>query len=290
VNRLSGPLAELDQVVQRALVTGDQAGLEVLGYGEISLVVVLDTPEGRYACKRLPLFENQASFDRYAEVFENYVTALRAAGIDVLASELTQVPDEQPVVAYCVQPILDPALLGVSVARGPDAKMFVETVVDVTANTIGSTLGLDAQISNWALVDGDVVYLDVTTPLLRDDLGAEQLDLDLYVASLPWLMRTPVRRFLLDDILRTYYSQRGALLDLVGNLVKERLDDVVPHAVAAANVHVDPDITIDEVRSYYKRDALMWGLLQRLRLIDRGWQRYVRRRAYPFLLPPRIER
>jgi hypothetical protein len=189
-----------------------------------------------------------------------------------------------------VQPILHAASLGVSVARGPDAKKFVEAVVDVTAKTIARTVGLDAQISNWALVDGNVVYLDVTTPLIRDESGTEQLDLDLFVASLPWLMRAPVRRFLLDDILRTYYSQRGALLDLVGNLLKERLDNVVPHAIAAANVHVDPDITIDEVRSYYKRDALMWGLLQRLRFIDRGWQRYVRRRAYPFLLPPRIER
>ena len=290
MNRLSGSLAELDQVVQRALVTGDQTGLEVLGYGEISLVVVLDTPEGRFACKRLPLFEDQASFDRYAEVFGKYVTALRAAGINVLASELIQVPDAIPVVAYCVQPILHAASLGVPIARGPDAQMFVEAVVDVTAKTIARTVGLDAQISNWALVDGDVMYLDVTTPLLRDDSGAEQLDLELYVASLPWLMRAPVRRFLLDDILRTYYSQRGALLDLVGNLLKERLDDVVPQAIAAANVHVNPDITIDEVRSNYRRDALMWGLLQRLRLIDRGWQRYVRRRTYPFLLPPRIER
>jgi hypothetical protein len=290
VTFLSDQIVELERDVRRALATGDQVGLEILGYGEISLVVALDTPEGRFACKRLPLFEDQASFDRYAEVFENYLTTLRNAGIEVLASELVQVPDEQPVVAYCVQPMLDPASLGVSVAGGPDAKMFVDAVIDATANTIASAIGLDAQISNWALVDGNLVYLDVTTPLLRDESGDEQLDLELFVASLPWMLRAPVRRFLLDDILRTYYSKRRALLDLVGNLLKERLDDVVPHAIVAANVHVDPAVTIDEVRSYYRRDALMWGLLQRLRLIDRGWQRHIRRRTYPFLLPPRIER
>ena len=290
MNRLSGPLAELEHDVRRALATGDQSRLEVLGYGEISLVVVLDSPAGRFACKRLPLFDDQASFERYALVFEKYVTTLREAGIDVLASELVQVPDQLPVVVYCVQPILHAASLGVSVARGPDAKVFVEAIVDATANTIGSGVGLDAQISNWALVDGEVVYLDVTTPLLRDESGAEQLDLGLFVASLPWLLRAPVRQFLLDEILRTYYSQRRALLDLVGNLLKERLDDVVPHAIGAANVHVDPPITIDEVRSYYKRDARMWGLLQRLRLVDRWWQGHVRRRTYPFLLPPTIER
>lgn len=286
----SASLVELDHDVRRALVTGDQAGLDILGYGEISLVVGLDSPEGRFACKRLPLFADQASFERYAEVFENYLTTLADVGVDVLTSELLQVPDEQLVIAYCVQPILGPASLGVSVAQGPNATKFVEAVVEVAARTISSAVGLDAQISNWALVDGNVVYLDVTTPLLRHESGAEQLDLDLFVASLPWLMRAPVRRFLLDDILRTYYSPRGALLDLVGNLLKERLDDIVPHAIAAANAHVDPAISIDEVHSYYRRDARMWGLLQRLRLIDRGWQRHVRRRTYPFLLPPSIER
>jgi hypothetical protein len=34
----------------------------------------------------------------------------------------------------------------------------------------------------------------------------------------------------------------------------------------------------------------MWGLLQRLRRIDRSWQRRVRRRQYPFLLPGKVER
>ena len=82
---LSDQIVELERDVRRALATGDQVGLEILGYGEISLVVGLDTLEGRFACKRLPVFEDQASFDRYAEVFENYLTTLRNAGIEVLS-------------------------------------------------------------------------------------------------------------------------------------------------------------------------------------------------------------
>ncbi len=34
----------------------------------------------------------------------------------------------------------------------------------------------------------------------------------------------------------------------------------------------------------------MWALLLALRRLDRFWQLKVRRRAYPFLLPGRIER
>ncbi|NIR39570.1 MAG: hypothetical protein GWN79_19250, partial [Actinobacteria bacterium] len=161
---------------------------------------------------------------------------------------------------------------------------------ETTAAAIGPRLGLDAQISNWAEIDGRVVQLDVTTPLLRDDSGTERVDLGLFLASLPAALRPVVRAFLLDDILAPYYDRRGAILDLAANLVKERLDDLVPTAVAIGNEHVDDPLTVEEVRSHYRRDARLWALLQRLRRVDRVWQRRVRRRPYPFLLPPTIER
>jgi hypothetical protein len=44
------------------------------------------------------------------------------------------------------------------------------------------------------------------------------------------------------------------------------------------------------VRRYYRSDARLWGVLLRIRRLDRAWQRHVRRRSYPFLLPQRIER
>ncbi|MCZ7529011.1 MAG: hypothetical protein M5U31_00875 [Acidimicrobiia bacterium] len=44
----------LEDEVAHALETGDVSGLEILGYGEISVVVALETDEGRFACKRLP--------------------------------------------------------------------------------------------------------------------------------------------------------------------------------------------------------------------------------------------
>ena len=60
--------------------------------------------------------------------------------------------------------------------------------------------------------------------------------------------------------------------------------------LAAANQHLDAPLTGEEARRYYRRDAMMWALLQRLRRADRWWQRRIRRRRYPFLLPGRIER
>lgn len=289
MSELTDAVAALDTEVRHALATGDQTGLEVLGYGEISLVVALDTAHGRFACKRLPRFDDGASFARYAVVFDDYLTALGEAGIEVVPSELVRMPGPE-VIAYCVQAALDPTTLGPVVAGGDDADEFLARVVDTTAAAVGPRLGVDAQISNWARVDGRLVYLDVTTPLLRDDTGTERADLGLFLASLPWALQGPVRAFLLGSILRTYHEPRRALLDLTANLLKERLDTAVPMALSAVNEHVDPPMTFEEVRSYYARDARMWALLQRLRRIDRGWQRHVRRRTYPFLLPPDIDR
>ncbi len=64
----------------------------------------------------------------------------------------------------------------------------------------------------------------------------------------------------------------------------------MPDAVAAANDRVDPPLTVDEVRKYYRSDARTWEVLLRLRRADQWWQRRVRRRTYPFLLPEPTER
>lgn len=53
----------------------------------------------------------------------------------------------------------------------------------------------------------------------------------------------------------------------------------------AANTLVEPPITLEEVRRYYRADARLWTVLYRVRTPDRARQRRVRRRPYPFLLP-----
>ncbi len=292
----------LEDEVAHALETGDVSDLEILGYGEISVVVALETDEGRFACKRLPRFADRTAFDRYAELLDDYLDALRSVGVEPVSSELVPVPDDVDVdgkgdgesdsglIAYCVQPAFDPSWLATNVLHEPGSDVFLAEIVDTTVRTIGPRLGLDAQVSNWARVDGDLVYLDVTTPLMRSDDGSERLDTGIFLASLPWAMRGVVRRFLLSEILSHYYDARAALLDLAGNLVKERLDTHIPSAVALANAYVEPTITEHEARAYYQSDARTWGLLQRIRRVDRGWQKHVRRRVYPFLLPGRIER
>jgi hypothetical protein len=287
-------LTGLEDTVGRALATGDESHLHVLGYGEINSVVAWPGADGPFACKRLPIFDDAGHFDAYRRLFEEYTTALRATGVVVHESRLETVPQpDGRVVAYCVQPVLPhdalaPTLLAVS--DDAQRRALIGEIVDHIAATVQPMLGIDAQLSNWARVGPCLVYLDITTPLLRDESGKDRLDTELFMSSLPAVFRPIVRRFLLDSILDPYYSPRRAALDLTGNLHKEGLGEHVPTVVEIANARLGTDLTVKEVDRHYRRDARLWSLLQRARRVDRAWQRHVRRRPYAFLLPGPVDR
>jgi Family of unknown function (DUF6206) len=289
-------LERLEEVVEDAITRGDESGLHILGYGEISSVVAWPEATGPHACKRLPVFDDRERFDAYRACFDDYLTALTGSGIRVVESRLVELPpNANAVVAYCVQPVLDRDTLAPAILRTADrdrGRSLLAGVVEHIEQTVRPTLGLDAQLSNWASApDGrGLLYLDVTTPLLRDAEGRDRLDTELFMASLPAVFRPVVRRFMLDDILDPYFAPRPAALDVAGNLHKEGLARWVPDLIELANARLGIDLDVDEVRRYYRRDARLWSLLQRARRVDRSWQRHVRRRAYPFLLPGPVDR
>ena len=63
-----------------------------------------------------------------------------------------------------------------------------------------------------------------------------------------------------------------------------------PAARSAVNARVTPEITETEVCKFYAGDARLWAAVLAARRADRWWQRRIRRRAYQFLPPRRIER
>jgi hypothetical protein len=197
------------------------------------------------------------------------------------------------VVAYCVQEELPGGRLCSRLLRTENeewAAGFFKRFLDTVDRVVAPDLGLDAQASNWVEDEGELVYLDITTPMMRDDRGRELLDVRLFFTSLPWAMRDAVRISMAKSIFDKFYSVRGVVLDFLGNLHKERLDGLIPGFLELANPRLDSPITAEEVAAYYKSDAQMWELIQRLRKADRFWHNRIRRRTYPFLLPPDIDR
>lgn len=295
--RIAEALPGLEDRVDRALSTGDNGDIDILGYGEISSVLACETGAGRFACKRLPLFHSAAPVAAYEALFTEYLQRLRDVGVHPVQSELYRVErSDGRIAVYCVQPILTGPLGATLLQDTPvtEGLALFELLLDCIVGACRDGSGIDAQLANWALEDGELVYMDVTTPFLRDEEGRDRLDTDIFVASLPWALRRPVQSLAVHGILSKWYEPRGALLDLLGNLIKERLDRWLPSFVSATNRRLEPlgarPITLREVESYYRSDARLWGLLQWLRRADRAWQRRVRRRPYQFLLPGKIER
>lgn len=287
-------LAQLEARLQDALVRGDERELEVLGYGEISSVVAWSVGQERFACKRLPEFESRERFERYRAQFDRYLAELDEAGIEPVPSSLGVIEKDGAIAVWCLQPrlpgdaLLPRVIRNVPVER---ARELFEALCERLVGAVGPRLGVDGQLSNWVWLHGRLAFLDVTTPMLRDASGNDELDTDLFLASLPWALRAWVKRFMLRDILDKYYEPRGVVLDLLGNLHKERLDHLIAPALEVANRHFrDRPLSDDELHHYYAADARTWRLLQRLRRLDRQWQRRVRRRPYPFLLPGDIAR
>jgi len=289
-----GELRELDAEIERALRIGNAESLRVLGYGEISSVVAWPGTSGEVACKRLPPFRDRRALDEYASCVEEYLRRLASRGVTPLATSVERIHhDDGRWFAYCVQPVSAKESLGptfLSSATADEALGFFQDFLEAIESCVDEKVGLDGQLSNWVVTADGLRYLDVSTPMLRDDEGREKLDLELFIASLPWAMRWLVRKLFLGQILDKYYDRRAVIVDFLGNLHKEGLARYIVRFLERANERVSPEITEKEILAFYREDARLWALLQRLRRADRAWQRQVRRRTYPFLLPGKIER
>jgi hypothetical protein len=278
-----------------AIRAGDEADLNILGYGEITIAVKLATPRGNLACKRLAPLSSREAAARNAQVIMRYIEELEACGIDVVPTETPFLRGRDGWVLYCVQPMLDPRLLGPEFLRGMDgeeAEPHVRRIFERIRASVSPTLAPDGQLSNWAFEGRRLRYLDVGTPFLRDADGRQLFDFTEVTRALPGPVRAVVQRFLLKGILDNYHSLRGQALDFLGNLVKESLGELVAPLVPLANevFSLSPPITVSEIRAHYKSDAQTYAFVQAARRADRWVHKKILRKPYPYLLPPRIER
>jgi hypothetical protein len=287
-------LAALESQVEAALTRGDAGDLRVLGQGEITLVLGWPAEAPRFAAKRLPLFRSAADLAAYAAVLERYLASLAGSGIEVVPTDLCHVARaDGTIAAYCVQPAVsaDRLVPRILARERPDPRHpLVRGIFEAAARTVSPRVGLDAQIANWVADEEAIRYLDITTPILSREDGTPEIDPGLFLAAFPWAVRGVVRRFSVPSILRRYHRLRSVLSDVCANLVKERLEPWIPAFLEAANAYLDRPLTEAEARADYRSDARRWALMLGLRRLDRLWQRRVRRRTYPFLLPEKIAR
>ncbi len=291
----------------------------VLGYGEISTVLVIDHPDlVHFAIKRMPMFQDEEEVTVYLTLHETYLQHLTRIGISVPETKLIPVPRQPGGWAiYILQRRLPEPCLAHRLLRRlalHDALRLTRAILDATrrvfhynaTNEAGVALGFDAQIANWAVInlpEGDehlpteiqLVYFDTSTPLLRRD-GKEQLNPDLFLRSAPSFLVWIMRWMFLEDVLNRYYDLRQVVLDVIANFYKEKRGEWIPALVKAVNRWREawpeltgPMYTVEEVRRYYRQDAFIWEFYLKARKLDR-WLHGVMGRDYPYILPEKIER
>ena len=292
----------------------------VLGYGEISTVFEIHAPglEG-LAFKRMSIFERPAEFERYFGAYEDYNQRIQAeAGLRLPAHGHAAFPNPAGrLIFYIIQQRLPREAFGhhlLAALPAPQRARFVQRLLrhclalwTFNGSQPALRLGLDGQLSNWALagldpaapdVDAaDLLYLDTSTPFLRLE-GREQLDPELFLRTAPSFLAWVLRVFFLKDVLDRYYDFRRVVLDLVANLNKDGRAELVPEMIVTANAFFADEavalgaapLTAAEVDAYYREDARIWSLFLSARYLDRFIRRRILRREYPYLLPGRIKR
>lgn len=288
-------LERLENEVQRATVRGDIEGLQLIGYGEVTTVLRLDTADGSFACKRLPRFRDATLANAHSDVVNDYIERLAHLGVDTIATEVVSLEQSDgSVFLYCVQPIIDASTIGPNCMRTmtvDDATTAFGAILDRLQSSVTNEIAPDGQLSNWAFTDEGLVYLDVSTPFVRHEDGSLALNWDPFLGVAPWPFRGYYRSKI-PEVVSVYHDLRGQLIDLLANMRKEKIDHLLAAFIPFVNERIEFDrpITMDEVKKYYNENADTYALLLRVKQVDRWFHRSILRKPYPYILPPTIER
>ncbi len=293
----------------------------ILGYGEITTVFEIGAQDKRrVAYKRLPVFRDLDELDRYLSSFDEYCRLLtNEVGLKLVPYGHANLTGKsgRPVL-FLAQEKVEP----LSFCHKAIHLLPREEVLRLVRAVLGELsrvwefnradgrveIGLDGQISNWSIKGFnpsdtvlperiELIYFDTSTPLFRVD-GAEQLDPELFLRSAPSFLVWLIRLLFLEDVMTRYYDLKLVTIDLIANFYKEQLPERIGDLVELANdffageaaeLGVEP-ITVKEVRSYYREDALIWILYLSARKLDRFMRTRVLRGDYPYILPGKIKR
>ena len=166
---------------------------------------------------------------------------IRGAGVDVV--ETTAVAMDRPdgVIAYLVQPMLDPSSLGQNVLRAakPDPDHPFLLAVARTLDVVTPNLSLDAQVTNFAWDGSKLTLVDVGTPFLWDDAGVLRFDMAPFVRMGPALVR-PLAVRGLTKLVSRWNDPRRVGIDIVANLYREGLPEWVDATLMALNRQLHP--------------------------------------------------
>ncbi len=300
--------------------------VNILGIGEITTTITLNGhpqrgklhPRSgdriRLAYKRMPSFPSVEEAQRYRALYHDYYQLLTRVGIGIPHQQSHIVSRAARVhVVYSAQERLP----GISIAANilplvSEAEcvsifnMIMERMLKIFEfNRRGDDvlIGFDGQIPNWSVVgfdpdrpvikgDEDMLYLDTSTPLLKKD-GIHQINTEVFIKSVPGILRPIFRRTLVKQVLDRYFEPKEVVLDLLASYILYDRPDALDAVCRAANEFTAtrmPDFEIPEytskaVEKYHKLDTMIWVLFRFLKRMDRRITQDILGRPYEQRLP-----
>jgi len=275
---------------------------EVLGYGEISVVISIKGLEN-FVLKRLPIFRNYDECLYYKKIFDEYADILtKKVGISIPYQVGIALNLSEPVF-YSVQEKLPKEWLGQfvfnSLENPSDVQNFIGRIVEEIKRVCRFNLmkdevykiGIDAQLSNWALKgglenlsSGDLLYIDTSTPLIKEN-EKEKLPADNFLSSTPPILKILIKKLFMKEVLERYYDCRSIILDFSSNLLNEDNKENVKISLDFISRH--EGINLEDIISYHKKDYTIWKTFWISRKIHRFLLTKFGRR-YKFLIPQKI--
>lgn len=294
--------------------------INILGYGEISLVFELINDDQPIAYKRLPIFDSDTQVKRHVLAYKTYHHILQRLRLNVPAHDAIWVqPQKRKVVLYCTQEKVQEETVGHKILHHSISEKEIHTLVLLIMREMHKIwsfnhrskilkVGLDGQISNWAVLnytpqdpriseDDQLIYLDTSTPMFRRH-GIEAMEPILFLKSAPFFLRWLLKALFLEEVMDRYYDWRLVTMDLVANFFKEQRPELIPGILEVINnffldeatkLNITP-LTFEEVKKYYDEDKQIWVIFQNARRLDRYIQTQLFRKQYDFYLPGKIKR
>jgi hypothetical protein len=312
----------------KTLYRGD-AEVDIVGYGEISTVMHLRKTrwmnsdidivkdESHWIWKKMPPFPDLDSVMLFERLYSEYRTILtESIEMTVPRQIVRHFRHEDYYTVYAGQEKIDSdKICNVLIKKmnAQDAGKIMELILRVLNNVFifnrnghRVSIGIDAQLSNWALVSNPMsgvltdeaerlIYIDTSSPMIKID-GIEQIDTEIFIKSAASFLRPVIRAFFLKEVVDRYYDIRSVMIDIIANLHKEKREDLINGFIEITNnycIRYQLDIaplTRKEIDVYYSNDAFIWKFYQAARKIDRFITEKIMRKKYIFRIPGAIER
>ncbi len=279
-------LAELEAAVRIALRERDTAGLNIIGYGELSVVLGYPFDAPRYACKPSSPF-TEPELDSYTRIIENYIRELTDQGLTVVPTKLMQIERGDRFVAYQIQPALPAESIGDRVlsAAEPDPEHPLLVALAGMVASVTDRVSFDPQLPNWSWDGQCPTLIDVGTPFFWREDGEPEMDMRPLFRAIP----APLRAFAFRDtapLLARYKVPRNVAIDVIAQLMRIELDDWIEPAITALNAELDEPIDEAAGRASLADDLKSFPRLKRLQKMERTWSTRVRRRSYDYFIQP----